>query len=100
MHIYHKGIQQNGMTCYKWKILQTVLSITRLRGRIKKGLKIKMCGNDNYCEIVCQLFRASLLLMDLTAVYWKTRLVLIHIWDLVGGGVQGSNVPPVTILLH
>ena len=27
-----------------------------------------MCGNDNYCEIVCQLFQASLLLMDLAVV--------------------------------
>jgi hypothetical protein len=38
-----------------------------------------MCANVNYSEIVCQLFRASLLLMDLAAVCWETRIVLIRI---------------------
>jgi hypothetical protein len=51
-----------------------------------------MCGNDNYCEIVCQLFRAPLLLMDLAAVCWKTGIVLIHIYRRsVGGGGGGDE---------
>jgi len=70
------------MTGYKREILQTRLFfVTReIDGRGgAEWLEIKMCGNVNYCEIVCQLFRASLLLMYLAAVCWKTRIVLIRI---------------------
>lgn len=71
------------MTGYKCEILQTLLFFGNERNRWGEGegaewLEIKMCGNVNYCEIVCQLFRASLLLMDLAAVCWKTRIVLIR----------------------
>jgi hypothetical protein len=44
-----------------------------------------MCGNDNYCEIVCQLFQASLLLMDSAVVCCETSNVLIHIQEVLGG---------------
>jgi len=89
------------MTRYKWEILQTVRQ-TEMGN--KKQLEIKMCGNDNYCEIVCQLFRAPLLLMDLAAVCWKTRTVLIHIYEMWrGGGGAGrrySYLPRVPSQLH
>lgn len=73
------------MTGYKWEILQTLLFFVTREidggegGQGAEWLEIKMCGNVNYCEIVCQLFRASLLLMYLAAVCWKTRIVLIRI---------------------
>lgn len=78
------------MIHYKWEILQAKLFYaTRDRdGEIKKRLEIKMCGNDNYCEIVCQLFQASLLLMDSAVVCCETSIVLIHIQEgsFLGGG--------------
>lgn len=47
-------------------------------GAVKGKRQIEMCGNDNYCEIMCQLFRASLLLMDFAAMCCKTKFVLIR----------------------
>jgi hypothetical protein len=50
-----------------------------------------MCGNDNYCEIVCQLFQAPVLLMESAMLCCETGTILIHVQELIFGARRGGG---------